>query len=146
MRLINARYNMTPYPNGTDPLMTRFLAMNCQATITQSLRDGILFARIRGNKLPGYHQLVPTGHIHFLVARGADHAQGLRMSQSIRNRIPGTIREITSDPVLSEVVLDTTIGPVAAVITTRSLKELGLTVGDSVYGLVKATNVSIEKE
>jgi molybdopterin-binding protein len=68
------------------------------------------------------------------------------MTQSIRNRIPGTIREITSDPVLSEVVLDTTIGPVAAVITTRSLKELGLKVGDSVHGLVKATNVSIEKE
>ena len=68
------------------------------------------------------------------------------MTHSIRNRIPGTIREITSDPVLSEVVLDTTIGPVAAVITTRSLKELGLKVGDSVYGLVKATNVSIGKE
>ncbi|HEX6562999.1 MAG TPA: TOBE domain-containing protein [Chthoniobacterales bacterium] len=68
------------------------------------------------------------------------------MTQSIRNRIPGTIKEITSDQVLSEVVLDTAIGPVAAVITTRSLKELGLKVGDSVYGLVKATNVSIGKE
>ena len=89
----------------------------------------------------------PTGHFpFFLVARGADRAHGLCMTQSIRNRIPGTIREITSDPVLSEVVLDTSIGPVAAVITTRSLKELGLKVGDSVFGLVKATNVSIEKE
>jgi len=68
------------------------------------------------------------------------------MSQSIRNRIPGKIKEITSDPVLSEVVLDTTVGPVAAVITTRSLQDLGLKVGDSVYGLVKATNVSIEKD
>jgi molybdopterin-binding protein len=68
------------------------------------------------------------------------------MSQSIRNRIPGTIREITSDKVLSEVVLDTEIGPVAAVVTTRSVNELGLKVGDSVFGLVKATNVSIEKE
>jgi molybdopterin-binding protein len=101
---------------------------------------------IPGNELPGYRHAVLTGHILFLVACGADRAHGLCMSQSIRNRIPGTIREITSDPVLSEVVLDTTIGPVAAVITTRSLKELGLKVGDSVYGLVKATNVSIEKE
>ena len=84
--------------------------------------------------------------LRFSIALEPDYAQGLRMSQSIRNRIPGTIREITSDPVLSEVVLDTTIGPIAAVITTRSLKELGLTVGDSVYGLVKATNVSIEKD
>jgi molybdopterin-binding protein len=84
--------------------------------------------------------------VRFSIALKADRADGLRMSQSIRNRIPGTIREITSDQVLSEVILDTTIGPVAAVITTRSLKELGLKVGDSVYGLVKATNVSIEKD
>jgi molybdate transport system regulatory protein len=67
------------------------------------------------------------------------------MSQSIRNRIPGTIREVTSDKVLTEVVLQTTAGPVAAVITTASVNELGLKVGDSVYALVKATNVSIEK-
>jgi molybdopterin-binding protein len=68
------------------------------------------------------------------------------MSQSIRNRIPGTIREITSDKVLTEVILETQIGLVSAVITTRSANELGLKVGDSVYGLVKATNVSVEKE
>jgi molybdopterin-binding protein len=67
------------------------------------------------------------------------------MSQSIRNRIPGTIREMTSDKVLTEVVLETRIGPVAAVITTRSVNELGLKVGDSVVALVKATNVSVEK-
>jgi molybdopterin-binding protein len=67
------------------------------------------------------------------------------MSQSIRNRIPGTIREMTSDKVVTEVVLDTQIGPVAAVITTRSVTELGLKVGDSVVALMKATNVSVEK-
>jgi molybdopterin-binding protein len=67
------------------------------------------------------------------------------MSQSIRNKIPGTIREITSDQVLSEIVIDTPIGPVTAVITTRSVHEMQLKVGDSVSALVKATNVSIEK-
>ena len=81
----------------------------------------------------------------FSIAREADRTHRRRMSQSIRNRIPGTIREITSDKVLTEVVLETTIGPVAAVITTRSVNELGLKVGDSVYALVKATNVSVEK-
>ena len=34
-------------------------------------------------------------------------AQGPGMSQSIRNRIQGTVKEITSDKVLTEVVLDT---------------------------------------
>ena len=37
--LINSRHKFTPYPNGTDLILTRFLAINCQATITQSLRD-----------------------------------------------------------------------------------------------------------
>jgi len=52
---------------------------------------------------------------------------------------------MTSDKVLTEVVLETGIGPVAAVITTRAVNELGLKVGDSVVALVKATNVSVEK-
>ena len=67
------------------------------------------------------------------------------MPQSIRNRISGTVREITSDKVLSEVVIETPVGLIAAVITTRSLEELALKPGDSVQALVKATNVSIEK-
>src|SRR5260370_23844926 len=32
--------------------------------ITPSLRDGSLFAWIPGNKLPGYHHLVPPGQTH----------------------------------------------------------------------------------
>ena len=88
----------------------------------------------------------PYGTSHFSIAPQPDRAHGPGMSQSIRNRIPGTILEITSDKVLTEVVLDTTVGPVAAVITTRSVNELGLKVGDSVYALVKATNVSVEKD
>jgi molybdate transport system regulatory protein len=67
------------------------------------------------------------------------------MSQSIRNKIPGSVREITSDQVLSEVVIDTPVGSVAAVITARSVREMQLKVGDSVSALIKATNVSIEK-
>ena len=99
--------------------------INCLATFIQSLRD----------------QLSPI----FPLRRIRTTDTLLRMSQSIRNRIPGTIREMTSDKVLTEVVLETGIGPVAAVITTRSVNELGLKVGDSVVALVKATNVSVEK-
>lgn len=68
------------------------------------------------------------------------------MSYSIRNKIAGTIREITSEKVLSEIIIDTTIGPLAAVITTRSVRDMQLKVGDSVSALVKATNVSVEKD
>ena len=81
----------------------------------------------------------------FRIAHDPRTGQCAGMSQSIRNRISGTVREITSDKVLTEVVIDTQVGPIAAVITTRSADELGLKPGDSVHALVKATNVSVEK-
>ena len=68
------------------------------------------------------------------------------MSQtSIRNRLQGTIREITSDKVVSEVVIETAAGTIAAVITTRSVEELQLKTGDVIDAIIKATNVSIER-
>jgi molybdate transport system regulatory protein len=68
------------------------------------------------------------------------------MEQSIRNELPGIIKEIISDRVLSEVIVETAIGEMAAVITTRSVQEMGLKVGDRVAALVKATNVSVRRQ
>jgi molybdopterin-binding protein len=67
------------------------------------------------------------------------------MSTSIRNHLPGTVREIISDKVMTEVILETKCGLMSAVITTRSAEELQLEVGDSINAIVKATNVSVEK-
>ena len=68
------------------------------------------------------------------------------MEQSIRNEIPGTVKEIISDKVLSEVIVETAVGEVAAIITTRSVHDMGLKVGDRVAALVKATNVSVRRQ
>ena len=68
------------------------------------------------------------------------------MEQSIRNELPGIVKEIISDKVLSEVIVETTVGEMAAVITTRSVREMGLKVGDKVAALVKATNVSVRRQ
>ena len=68
------------------------------------------------------------------------------MEQSIRNEIPGTVKEIISDKVLSEIIVETAIGDVAAIITTRSVQDMGLKAGDKVAALVKATNVSIRRQ
>ncbi|MBV9488574.1 MAG: TOBE domain-containing protein [Verrucomicrobia bacterium] len=65
------------------------------------------------------------------------------MEQSIRNELPGTVKGIVSDKVLSEVVIETAAGEVAAVITTRSLERMRLKVGDPVFALIKATNISL---
>jgi len=67
------------------------------------------------------------------------------MEQSIRNQLPGTIKSIISDKVLSEVIVETGIGEVASVSTTHSVEEMKLKTGDKVFVLVKATNVSLRK-
>jgi molybdopterin-binding protein len=61
-----------------------------------------------------------------------------------RNQFRGTIREIIEGPVVSEVDVQTPQGLiVTSVITTRSVKELGLQVGHEVVALVKSTEVAI---
>ena len=67
------------------------------------------------------------------------------MEQSIRNQLPGPVKSIVSDKVLSEVIVETSIGEVASVITTRSVEEMKLKPEDKVFVLIKATNVSLAR-
>lgn len=63
---------------------------------------------------------------------------------NVRNQFRGTIKEIIEGPVVSEVDVQTAGGlVVTSVITTRSVKELNLTVGKEVVALVKSTEVSL---
>jgi molybdopterin-binding protein len=68
------------------------------------------------------------------------------MSTSIRNRLPGTVEKITSDKVVSEVVIRTAAGVVTSIITTGSVQRMNLKEGDAVFAIIKATEVSVEKE
>jgi molybdopterin-binding protein len=68
------------------------------------------------------------------------------MSSSIRNRLPGTIETIVSDKVVSEIVIRTAAGDVTSVITTGSVQRMNLKEGDQVFAIIKATEVSVEKE
>jgi molybdopterin-binding protein len=99
-------------------------------------------------------QLIP---VHFIPKSGHQPArtpahrpnalQGIRMTITainVRNQFRGKVREIIEGPVVSEVDVETSAGLiVTSVITTRSVKELGLVVGKDVVALVKATEVSI---
>ncbi|WP_140629485.1 TOBE domain-containing protein [Methylibium rhizosphaerae] len=63
---------------------------------------------------------------------------------NVRNQFRGKVREIIEGPVVSEIDVETPAGlVVTSVITTRSVKELGLKVGKDVIALVKSTEVSI---
>jgi molybdate transport system regulatory protein len=68
------------------------------------------------------------------------------MSTSIRNHLPGTIEQIVSDRVVSEIVIKTAAGPVTSIITTGSVKRMNLKKGDAVFATIKATEVSVEKK
>jgi molybdopterin-binding protein len=68
------------------------------------------------------------------------------VSSSIRNRLPGTIEQIISDKVVSEIVISTAAGSVTSIITTGSVKRMNLKKGDPVFAIIKATEVSVEKE
>ena len=68
------------------------------------------------------------------------------MSTSIRNRLPGTIEKIVSDKVVSEIVIRTKAGDVTSIITSGLVKRMNLKQGDTVFAIITATEVSVEKE
>lgn len=67
------------------------------------------------------------------------------MKSTIRNRLEGEVVDIVSGGAASEVDVKTAAGIVSAVITTRSLNEAGIKVGDRVVARMKATAVFLDK-
>jgi len=68
------------------------------------------------------------------------------MEISARNKMKGTIQEITLGSVMAKVKIN--IGNenvISSVITIESVSDLKLTVGDTVYAIVKSTEVMIGK-
>jgi len=63
---------------------------------------------------------------------------------NVRNQFRGRVKEIIEGPVVSEIDVETSSGLiVTSVITTRSVKDLGLVIGKEVIALVKSTEVAI---
>ncbi len=68
------------------------------------------------------------------------------MEISARNKIKGTIEEITLGSVMAKVKINIGNGNVvSSVITIESVTDLKLKVGDEVYAIVKSTEVMIGK-
>lgn len=62
-----------------------------------------------------------------------------------KNQFKGRIKEIVAGPVVSEVDVETPAGVITSVITSRSLRDLDLKVGQEVLAVFKATEVLIAK-
>ncbi|MCH4248714.1 TOBE domain-containing protein [Acinetobacter populi] len=64
---------------------------------------------------------------------------------NVRNQFKGIIKEIIEGSVVTEVDVETPAGLFTSVITTRSVKDLDLQIGNEVVVLIKATEVSLAK-
>lgn len=67
------------------------------------------------------------------------------MEVSGRNQLRARIKDIKSNELSSEVILDVGGQEMCSAITTGSVKKLGLKVGDDVTALVKASSVMLMK-
>jgi molybdopterin-binding protein len=67
------------------------------------------------------------------------------MEISARNKIKGTIEEITLGSVMAKVKINIGVSVISSVVTIESVTDLGLKVGDEVYAIVKSTEVMIGK-
>ena len=68
------------------------------------------------------------------------------MKLSARNQLPGAVVSIAKGPVSSMVKIDIGGGViVTSAVTTETVEELGLAVGDKVASVIKASDVLIGK-
>jgi molybdopterin-binding protein len=69
------------------------------------------------------------------------------MPLSARNRLSGTVKSVTTDGIMAEVVVELPDGQtIASTITRGSADRLELAEGDEVEAVVKASEVMVNKE
>jgi molybdopterin-binding protein len=69
------------------------------------------------------------------------------MRISARNQLPGTVRTVTGDQVMAEVVIDVDGGhELVSAITAESARRLGLEPGKRVVAVIKSTEVMLAVE
>jgi len=68
------------------------------------------------------------------------------MTISARNRLEGKITEIQLGGVMGHVTIKVGDNLVESVITRRSAEEMNLKVGDTVWAVIKSTEVMLEKK
>ncbi|MER5459481.1 TOBE domain-containing protein [Streptomyces sp. NPDC002668] len=73
------------------------------------------------------------------VALATGAVQGL----SIRNRIPGTVTEVTTGGAMAGVKVTVAGGELTSAITMDAVTDLGLTAGSPVVALIKSTEVAL---
>src|SRR5262245_25171912 len=76
-----------------------------------------------------------------MLAKGSDRLERL----TTRNQVPGKVTGVQPGSVMAEVTIDAGGSEIVAAVTRASVERLGLSAGDDVVALIKATEVMIAK-
>ncbi len=69
------------------------------------------------------------------------------MALSARNRLDGTVKAVTTGEVMAEIVIELGDGQeVTSTITLDSCERLGISEGDEVSAVIKASEVMVNKD
>ena len=104
----------------------------------------------REGKLPavrvGKKWLFPRSQLEAMLRRGSEVREtSAAIEISARNQLLGTITDLRVDGVMAEVRVAIGDQELVSIITRNSVERLGLTVGDSVFAVIKSTEVMIGK-
>lgn len=80
----------------------------------------------------------------YVRTEGRSVADPTSVARSARNRFVGIVTEVTSDRVMSQVELQAGPHRIVSLVSTESVRELGLEPGVVAVAVVKATNVVLE--
>ncbi len=106
-----------------------------------TLKQWIYQGKLRSIKTPGGHHRIARTEIERLTRTKPPRNNVQAISG--RNKLMGTIVELKSDGLLSQVTLDVGGQFVTSIITRESAEDLGLRKGMQAYALIKATEVMI---
>lgn len=96
----------------------------------------------------GRRWLFPRGELEVLLRRapgGRAASEPQRIDLSARNQLRGVVAEVAVEGLMAEVRVAIGDQELVAVITRSAAERLGLRRGDSVYAVVKSTEVMIGK-
>jgi molybdopterin-binding protein len=91
------------------------------------------------------HRFDPSDFYGCIFAATFDFSGEDTVKSTVRNRLEGEVINIVKGGAVAEVDVQTAAGVVSSVITTRSLEETGLKIGDKVVAGFKSTMVFLDK-
>ncbi len=93
---------------------------------------------VDGSRLAALAQEIAADHPVDQLDEGAS-------VRSSRNHLTGLVTGVKSDPVMSQVELQCGRYRIVSLISTEAVEELGIEVGSVATAVIKATNVSVER-